>query len=393
MSKAIQWPTWPRYGKRHKEAVIEVIESNQIFAATKVREFEEKFTSFLGDGQSVGVSNATTGLHLALAALGVGKGDEVVVTPYSWISSASSILMQNAVPIFADIEDVTFGINPEEVKSKITDKTKAVICVHMFGNPCNLDDIMSICVARNIPLIEDASHAHGAEHNGRAIGTFADLSVFSLHQRKNLSVGEGGIVFSKNKDLAEKIRRLRSFGHEELSYNYRMTEFAGALGIVGLENIRFENELRNAIANYLSKGLESNHYLELVTPRSHDYGVFHAALLKVNKVPEGGLDLLLENLRKCGIPIKKTWSPLHLHPHFNPTTIPPRGVPWRENDYLGLMHRKRYSELHLPVTAEFVPNRLLELPIHPPTSRLEIDFFLEKLEEFTKNRTSTHRII
>jgi len=391
MFNTIQWPTWPRYSERHKEAVIEVIESNQIFAATKVKEFEEKFTSFLGGGNSVGVSNATTGLHLALAALGVGKGDEVVVTPYSWISSASSILMQNAIPIFADIEDVTFGLDPDEVKSKITAKTKAVICVHMFGNPCNLEQISAICEEKNVPLIEDASHAHGAKHKGRAIGTFADISVFSLHQRKNLSVGEGGIVFSKNKELADKIGKLRSFGHEELSYNYRMTEFAGALGIVGLETISAENELRNATANYLLKCLEGNPFLELVTPRSHDYGVFHAALLKVNEPPEGGLDLLLQNLQQFGIPIKKTWNPLHTHPHFNPTSPPPRGAPWIDDNYSGLMHRKKYSELNLPVTAEFVPNRLLELPIHPPTSRPEIDFFLEKLEVLTHQKVKHSR--
>jgi len=383
MAHQIEWPSWPNYSQRHEEAVLEVIRSNQIFAKTKVREFETRFALFLGGGNAVGVSNATTGLHLALAALGIGKGDEVIVTPYSWISSASSILMQNAVPVFADIESSTFGLDPREIESKISDKTKAVICVHMFGIPCRIDQIVEICKGRGLSIIEDASHAHGALHKEKAIGTFGDVSVFSLHQRKNLSVGEGGIVFSKDFKLSEKIRRLRSFGDDELSYNYRMTEFAGALGTVGLETIGKENELRNRNAKILEEGLQGDSIFRIVSPYENDFGVFHAALLKVVKEPAGGIELLLRYLQNCGVPIKKTWNPLHTHPHFNPKISPPRGAPWQDKEYNGQMSGKSYANLNLPVTEEYVPNKLLELPIHPPAGEREMAFFLDALKEFS----------
>lgn len=383
VSNQTSWPAWPNYNEKHQDAVLQVVKANQIFASLKVNDFEKQFASFLGTEHAVGVSNATTGLHLALAALGVGKGDEVIVTPYSWISSASAILMQNAIPIFVDIDNETFGLNPDELEKNISDKTKAVICVHMFGNPCKIKEISEICSKRKVALIEDASHAHGALHAGQAIGTFGNISVFSLHQRKNLSVGEGGIVVSNDYDLSEKVRRLRSFGDDELSYNYRMTEFAGALGIVGLESLENENDSRNKVAAYVREKLQNNKFLQLVSPHSGDYGVFHAALLEVIAEPKKGIDSMLIDFQKLGVPIKKTWRPLHLHPHFNPKVTPARGLPWQEQDYDGFMKGKKYAELFLPVTTNYIPNKLLELSIHPPTSNLEVDFFLQKLEEFT----------
>jgi dTDP-4-amino-4,6-dideoxygalactose transaminase len=167
----------------------------------------------------LGLGNATQGLHLALAALDVGEGDEVLVTSYSWISTASCILMQNAVPVFCDIESESLGMCPQDMESKITPFTKAVIMTHMFGYPAKIKELSQICKKYSIPLIEDASHAHGAEVDGKKLGTYGDISVFSLHQRKTLSVGDGGILCTDNDEVANKVYRLRSFGDEDLSYN------------------------------------------------------------------------------------------------------------------------------------------------------------------------------
>ncbi|MDA7636498.1 aminotransferase class I/II-fold pyridoxal phosphate-dependent enzyme, partial [Candidatus Pelagibacter sp.] len=219
--KKIQWPSWPNYTKKDVSAVTKVVKSNQIFSANEVRKFENQFSKFNKSKYVKAVGNATQGLHLALSALEIGYGDEVIVTNYSWISTASCVLMQNAKPIFVDIELDTLGADPKKIEKLITKKTKAIIVVHMFGNPCKINEIKKIASKNKIYLIEDASHAHGAEYNKKKVGNFSDIAVFSCHQRKNLSAGEGGLVVSKNKLLDNRVYKLRSFGEKKLSYNYR----------------------------------------------------------------------------------------------------------------------------------------------------------------------------
>lgn len=150
MTQVIDWPTWPRYDQAHEDAVLRVIRSNQLFAAGEVAAFEHEFKEFVGASHAIGVGNATQGLQLALAALGVGTGDEVIVTPYSWISSASCVLMQNAIPVFVDIEPKSFGICPEALIQAITPRTKAVILVHMFGLCSKVADILEICSQHSV---------------------------------------------------------------------------------------------------------------------------------------------------------------------------------------------------------------------------------------------------
>ena len=220
----------------------------------------------------LGLGNATQALHLALAALNVGVGHEVIVTSYSWISTASCILMQNAVPVFCDIEKESLGLCPQDLESKITEHTKAVIMTHMFGYPAQIEEIKEVCKKYDLFLIEDASHAHGAEINGKKVGTYGDISVFSLHQRKSLSVGDGGLLCTNKKEIAEKVYRLRSFGHKELSYNYRMTEFAGALGQCGLSKLDEQNERRRKNALYLSENLKSSDKVKVRLPRKQEKG-------------------------------------------------------------------------------------------------------------------------
>ncbi len=384
--EVINWQTWPNYDNDDEEAVIRVIRSNQLFAATEVKKFEDDFSKYLGINYSLGVGNATQGLHLALAGLNIGLGDEVIVTPYSWISTASCVLMQNAVPIFIDIESKSFGINPKLIKEKINKRTKAIIVVHMLGYPCKIREIAKIAKENNIHLIEDASHAYGAEVSSKKIGTFGDISVFSMQQRKSLSVGDGGVIAMNDQNLYEKIRKLRSFGHQELSYNYRMSEFAGALGSLRLKRLDVENNQRIKCFNILNDLFESiNLPLEIVKPRKNEKAVYYAILLKLKRKIIN-LDEKIIKLQNKNIPIRKTWEPLYKHMHFNPSTkIPARGIPWLNNNYMGEMKNKKYKNLNLLNTEKYCPNGLLELYVHPPTSEKELKYFVANLIEIFEN--------
>jgi len=317
----------------------------------------------------LGVGNATQGLHLALIALNVGVGDEVIVTPYSWISSASCVLMQNAVPVFCDIEEDTLGICPESLESNITERTKAIILVHLFGYPAKLDEICKISKKYNIPVIEDASHAHGALYKDIHIGTFGKLSVFSLHQRKCLSVGDGGIVCTKDLDLRDKIYRLRSFGDDELSYNYRMTEFAGALGNVALEKLDTENQVRINNAEHLANLLNDIDDIYVRIGESYNRTVYYSLPIEISSRISNKYDAIINKALEYGLPLRRTWTPLNYHPHFNPVNAPARGLPWKWDLYKGNYCKNiTYSDLDLPVTNKLCNNRIFEISIHPPTN-------------------------
>ena len=369
----IHWPLWPQYGDEEYAAVDRVIKSNQIYADAEVRKFEHQYAEYLKCSYALGVGNATQGLHLALAALNIGIGDEVIVTPYSWISSASCILMQNAVPVFCDIERESFGIDPKVIEDKITIRTKAIILVHMFGYPAKIAEISVIANKYGIPIIEDASHAHGAKIGDVAVGNFGAISVFSLHQRKAISVGDGGIVCTNQERIYNKIKKLRSFGDDDLSYNYRMTEFAGALGQVGLSKLDQHNKVRQQNAKLLAELLTDHKDIKVLIGNDSEEVVYYAVLILVIG-NFSDLDARIFQLQKLGIPIRKTWAPLHVHPHFNPLEIPARGLPWQHNDYDGQMKGQVYSKLNLPIANDYCPNKLLELYINPPTGANEIAF-------------------
>ena len=377
MTLELQFPKWPTFGEEEEEAVREVVRSGQLFANQKVREFEKSFGKYIGTEHALGIGNATQGLHLCLAALGIGIGDEVIVTPYSWISTASCILMQNAIPIFCDIEEHTLGIDPYKIEKLITNRTKAIICVHMFGYPCKIREIESIAKKHKLALIEDASHAHGAELDGKKIGSFGDISAFSLHQRKALSVGDGGMVCTNNSALAEKIYKMRSFGSSELSYNYRMTEFAGALGSVRLEKLDEHNEQRRKNSAFLNNLITEklSAFLEPLAVYPNSQTVHYANVLKITDKGAKSIDAeYLKLLEGSSLPIRRTWPPLHHHPNFNPgkNSRPARGLPWELDTYDGKMRHTRYESLSLPVVEKFCPNRVLEIYVHPPCAEKEM---------------------
>lgn len=371
--KKLNWPSWPNYGEEEEAAVARVIRSNQLFAANEVKSFEREFAEYVGSKHALGVGNATQGLHLALAALGVGVGHEVIVTPYSWISSASCALMQNAVPVFVDCEEETLGLCPKAVEAAITSHTRAIVLVHMFGYPSNAEAIEKIAEKHNIPIVEDASHAHGMEINGRRAGRFGKLSVFSLHQRKAISTGDGGVVTTDDSDIAAMIYRLRSFGDAELSYNYRMSEFSAALGRVGIGKLDAQNKIRVRNAELLAVLLERSQKISVRRPRLNGRGVYYSALLELTPGSGTALDDFVERANQLGLPLKRTWAPLHRHTHFNPSQNPARGLPWCDPRYTGsLKNITGYFHQKFPVIEDMCDNRIVELAVHPPVDESHI---------------------
>ncbi len=372
------WPSWPRYGDKERKSINRVLSSNQISGAKEVEFFEKEFAVFNNSKFAHCVGNATQGLHLALAALNVGVGDEVIVTNYSWISTASCILMQNAIPVFCDIEEDTLGINPKEIEKKISKKTKAIIIVHMFGYICKIEEIAKIAKQKKIHLIEDASHAHGSSYKKIKAGNYGDIGVFSLHQRKNLSSGEGGIIVCKSKKIAKKIYKLRSFGSKELSYNYRMTEFCAAIARERLKNLNSDNKKRKNNAEFLFKTFKNFKGITFLKPRDKSECVYHKLVLKFQKKYfRFNLKVFIKKMQKKGVLIKETYPPLNEHSHFNPVIRSSRGIPWK---WKLISNNKKFplmlKNLKFPVSNKLIKTNLIELDINPHvTKKMLINFY------------------
>lgn len=246
------------------KAVGKVLKSGLLTALSNpvVDEFEKKFAEYCGAKYGVAVNSGTAALHVALAALDVGPGDEVIVPPYTFIATASAVLQQNAVPVFADVDPSTLNIDPAEIEKKITRRTKAIIPVHIFGLPANMKEINRIARKRGIPVIEDACQAHGATIDGKRAGSFGKLACFSFQESKNLATGEGGMIVANDRKLAEKCRVIKHIGmaaryeYVTLGYNYRLPAVSAALGLAHLKKLNAFNRHRRTMAEYYRKNLK-----------------------------------------------------------------------------------------------------------------------------------------
>jgi dTDP-4-amino-4,6-dideoxygalactose transaminase len=256
------------YDAREAEAVQEVLESRWITMGPKTTEFEDSFGEFLGEGNCTAVSSGTAALHMALMALGIGPGDEVILPSLNFIAGANVIRLVGATPVLADCESYDdWNIGVEDVRSKIGPRTAAIMCVHYAGYPCHMRELMQLCQEKDLKLIEDVAHAPGGTYEGKALGTFGDIGCFSFFTNKNLSVGEGGMVVTRSKDTHERIKLMRSHGMTTLtldrhrgraiSYdviqpglNYRIDEMRAAIGSVQLSKLQHANEQRTALAQH-----------------------------------------------------------------------------------------------------------------------------------------------
>ena len=259
----------PAIGQDEISAVTAVLESGMLASGERVAEFEKKFADYCGTTHAVAINNGTAALHAALLAADIGPGDEVIVPSFTFFATASAVSMTGAKPVFVDVNEQTFGIDPAQVEGSITPKTKAVIGVHLFGQPFDVPGIQQVCESNNLTLIEDAAQAQGAMYNGEKTGGFGQFGCFSFYATKNMTTGEGGMVTTSDKAYNERLRLLINHGqsekylHTRLGYNYRMTDVAAAIGLVQLKKLEKFNMRRRKNAEYYDTHLSVK---GLITP-------------------------------------------------------------------------------------------------------------------------------
>ena len=240
----------PIIGDKEIENVVEVMKSGMIAQGPKVVEFEEKFANWVDAKYGIATNSGTSALHVALLAAGIGEGDEVITTPFTFIASGNSIVYTGATPVFADIDLKTYNIDPESVEKLITDKTKAILPVQLYGQSSDMNELREIADKHNLLIIEDAAQAHGAKYGDEFVGSIADMACFSFYPTKNMTTSEGGIITTNNEELAEKTKIFRAHGasvryhHDEIGYNFRMTDICAAIGLAQMETIDGYNSKR-----------------------------------------------------------------------------------------------------------------------------------------------------
>lgn len=297
-----------------------VLRSGKYILGEKTEEFERKFSGFVGTGNAVAVSSGTCALQLALLACGVGPGDEVITTPFTFIATGNSILHVGARPVFVDIDPGTFNMDPSGIKGKVTEKTRAILPVHIYGNPCDMDPIMEIAERHNLKVIEDACQAHGAKYRDRPVGSIGDAGCFSFYPSKVMTVmGDGGMVTSNNREIAESVEMLRNQGrgrgekylHQAVGFNYRMSELSAAIGIRELELLPEWIRKRRGIARMYSRLLNGGR-VKIPVEREWAYAVYYVYTIRVKE-----RDKLRERLEKEGIGTGIYYPvPLHMQPAY-----------------------------------------------------------------------------
>jgi len=254
----------PIIGKDELLAVSAVLESGLLASGKQVERFEMEFADYCGTEYAVATNNGTSALHAALLAAKIGPGDEVIVPAFSFIASATAVSMTGAKPVFVDVDGFTYNINPLKIHEKITSKTKAILGVHLFGQPFNVKYIQEICESHNLILIEDAAQAHGAKVNNKKVGGFGDMGCFSFYATKNMTTGEGGVITTDNKLFYERLKLLINHGqsekylHTSLGYNYRMTDIAAVIGRVQLSKLDIFNNARCKNAEYYNHNIKAD---------------------------------------------------------------------------------------------------------------------------------------
>ncbi len=294
----------PFIGDEEIREVEAVLKSGFIAQGPKVAEFEGKFADYIGTGHAIATSSGTTALHIALLSAGIGKGDEVITTPFSFAATANSVLYVDAKPVFVDINPETYNINPEKIEEAITDKTKAIMPVHLYGQPADMDPICKIAKDHNLRVIEDAAQAHGAIYNGHKVGSIGDMACFSFYPTKNITTSEGGMITTDDDIFDKDARALRAHGESEryehviLGYNFRMTDISAAIGVVQLRRLEEFNEKRIENAEYLTEHINTIEGIEPPYVAENVKHVFHQYTIRVK---DGKRDALKEFLTNEGI--------------------------------------------------------------------------------------------
>lgn len=358
----------PIIGKEEIKAVTQVLRSGQLAQGPVVKKLESNFSKLCGSKYAIATNNGTSALHTTLHVLGVGPGDEVITTPFTFVATANSILMSGAKPVFIDIDENTFTINPKLIKSAITKKTKGIIAVDLYGQPADYAAINEIAKKHKLFVVEDAAQSIGATYNGKTAGNLADIACFSLYASKNIISGEGGIITTNNKSLDKKSRIFRHHGQDgvkkynylELGYNYRMTDLQAAIAIEQLKRINILTKKRQEIAKLYDKNFKNIKGLSTPYIRKDSTSAYHQYTLRITEDFKMTREKFMKYLEKKGIQTAIYYPlPLYRFKHLvfnnNPKDFP---------------------------VSESVARGILSIPVNPSLTKKEIYYIIRSIQNY-----------
>lgn len=351
----------PNVGEREIAAISEVIRSGMIAQGPKVQEFERRFAEYHGVKHAIASTNGTTALQMAMLANGIGAGDEVIIPSFSFFATASSILFTGAKPVFADIDPETFNLDPASAESVITEKTKAIMPVHLYGQAADMPAFEALAKKHGLILLEDAAQSHGAKLDGRFVGTWG-TSGFSFYPTKNMTTCEGGMLTTQDDEVAERARMIRNHGmsqqylHEMVGFNFRMTDLMAAMGLIQLDNLPKWTAIRNNNASYYNETLKN-----VIKPLVRDNAthVYHQYTIRM---PDGvDRDEVMKQIQAKGVGVRVYYPlPIHRQPIF---------------EKMG-----GYENIDLPQT-EKATREVMSLPIHPLLTEAERERVAQVINE------------
>ena len=366
------------YGKQTIEqddiqAVVDVLKSDFLTTGPKIAEFEQTVADYVGAKYAVAISNGTSALHAACFAAGIEPGDEVITTPLTFAASANCVLYCGGTPVFADVDPKTYNIDPEDIQRKITDRTKAIIAVHLAGQPCDMDAIHSIAREHGLIVIEDGAHALGSVYKGKKEGSMSDMTTFSFHPVKPSTTGEGGMIVSDNEDFYKKMILFRSHGitrddsmmtrndgpwfyqQFNLGYNYRITDIQCALGCSQMKKLdRFLARRKEIVARYNEAFADCDN---IITPYqlSDTESGWHLYIVQVKKCDRRQV---FENMREKGIGVNVHYIPVYMHPYYQ---------------------EHGYENVHC-ANAEEIYSHIISLPLYPGLTSEQQDYVIDTLK-------------
>ena len=359
-----------------KRAIETALKSNLLTDGPILRKFENEFCKFTGSKYAIGVSNATSALHLSLKSLGIGKGDEVIIPNITFVATANAVLYVDATPVLVDVNDYDINISIKSIEKSITKKTKAIIPVHFAGKSCDMLAIQKIAKKNNLKIIEDCAHALGTKFNKTHVGNFGKTGCFSFYPTKNLTTFEGGMVITNSKKIASKIRSMRNHGINkslkerfstgypwdfdvsELGYNFRLDEIRSSLGLNQLKRLHKMNKLRQDASRYYKKQLKSINGIQLLDDPNLKNNSCHLFVIKILKNFIMDRNLLFKYLLKNGIRTSVHYKPLNKFSFYKSKS-------------------KIYSSLEV---SEQLYSKILSLPLFPQITKRELDLVINAIK-------------
>jgi dTDP-4-amino-4,6-dideoxygalactose transaminase len=374
----IKFPAYePWISKDDKKIVEKALSQSMLTLGPQLEKFESDFCKYSNSKYAIAVSNCTAALHLSLMALGIKKNDEVIIPDLTFVADANAVLACNAKPVIADINKENFFLSISNIKKNITKKTKAIIPVHIYGQVCNIDEILDIAKDNNLKVIEDCAHAVGTFHKSKHVGTLGSTGCFSFYPTKNITTAEGGMVITNSKQIAEKVRQLRSHGMTkslqnrysseypwifdilEPGYNYRLDEIRAALGITQLKRIKKINQLRKKASLYYFKNLQNIPGIilpDMVNDKTHSY---HLYTIRVTTPYKLSRNQLFKKLKDNGIRTTVYWMPIHKYTAY-----------------------QKFAKKSNVVNTTKIYDEILALPLFPNISKIHQDSVIKVIKSF-----------